>query len=90
MRVKFDSPYEYEQVLTLMQRRMSRTGRAVVVTPHLTSRIADLAARMQQSGVNTRVIWISDSSLDPSLEMVERLRMENVRVDRVDPWGSAA
>ena len=90
MRVKFDSPYEYEQVLTLMQRRMSRTGGAVVVTPHLTSRIADLAARMQQSGVNTRVIWISDSSLDPSLEMVERLRMENVRVDRVDPWGPAA
>lgn len=90
MRVKFDSPYEYEQVLTLMQRRMSRTGGAVVVTPHLTSRIADLAARMQQSGVNTRVIWISDSGLDPSLEMVERLRMENVRVDRVDPWGSAA
>lgn len=90
MRVKFDSPYEYEQVLTLMQRRMSRTGGAVVVTPHLTSRIADLAARMQQSGVNTRVIWISDSGLDPSLEMVERLRMENVRVDRVDPWGPAA
>ena len=90
MRVKFDSPYEYEQVLTLMQRRMSRTGGAVVVTPHLTSRIADLAARMQQSGVNTRVIRISDSSLDPSLEMVERLRMENVRVDRVDPWGPAA
>ena len=90
MLVKFDSPYDYEQVLTLMQRRMSRTGGAVVVTPHLTSRIADLAARMQQSGVNTRVIWISDSGLDPSLEMVERLRMENVRVDRVDPWGSAA
>lgn len=90
MRVKFDSPYEYEQVLTLMQRRMSRTGGAVVVTPRLTSRIADLAARMQQSGVRTRVIWISDSSLDPSLEMMERLRMENVQVDRVDPWDPAA
>jgi len=86
MRVKFDSPYEYEQVLMLMLRRMSRTGGCVLVTPHLTSRIADLAARMQHTGVQTRVIWISDTRLDQSLEMMERLRMENVEVRRADPW----
>jgi len=86
MRVRFDSPYEYERVLTLMMQRMNRTGGAVIVTPRLTTRIADLAARMQISGVNVRVIWITDTRLDQSLEMSERLRMENVRVDRVDPW----
>lgn len=86
MRVKFDSPYEYEQVLIQMMRRMSRTGGAVIVTPHLTSRIGDLAARMQRTGVRTRVIWISDTRLDQALEMMERLRMENVEVSRVDPW----
>lgn len=86
MRVKFDSPYEYEQVLMLMMRRMSRTGGAVIVTPHLTSRIADLAARMQHSGVQAKVIWISDTRLDQSLEMMERLKMENVQVSRIDPW----
>lgn len=86
MRVKFDSPYEYEQVLMLMMRRMSRTGGAVIVTPHLTSRIADLAARMQHSGVQAKVIWISDTRLDQSLEMMERLKMENVQVARIDPW----
>ena len=41
---------------------------------------------MQTSGVNTRVIWITDTRLDQTLEMSERLRMENVRVDKVDPW----
>ena len=90
MRVKFDSPYEYEQVIMLMMRRMSRTGGAVVVTPHLTSRIADLAARMQHSGVQVKVIWISDTRLDQSLEMMERLKMENVQVSRIDPWDARA
>ena len=88
MRVKFDSPYDYEQVLMLMMQRLSRTGGAIIVTPHLTTRIADLATRMQMSGVNVRVIWITDTRLDQSLEMSERLKMENVRVDRVDPWAS--
>jgi uncharacterized protein (DUF58 family) len=86
MRVKFDSPYDYEQVLMLMMQRMSRTGGIIIVTPRLTTRIADLAVRMQMSGVNVRVIWITDTRLDQSLEMSERLKMENVRVDRIDPW----
>lgn len=86
MRAVFDSPYEYEQVLVQMMRRMSRTGGCVIVTPHLTSRIADLAARMQHSGVRVRVIWVSDTHIDQALEMMERLKMENVDVSRLDPW----
>lgn len=90
MRVKFDSPYEYEQVLMLMLQRMQRTGGAAVVTSRLTTRIADLAVRMQQSGVMTRVIWVTDTQLDQSLELSERLKMENVRVERVNPWNERA
>jgi uncharacterized protein (DUF58 family) len=90
MRVKFDSPYDYEQVLMLMMQRMQRTGGAAVVTSRLTTRIADLAVRMQRSGVMTRVIWVTDTQLDQSLELSERLKMEDVRVERVNPWSERA
>ena len=46
MRVKFDSPYGYEQVLMLMMGRLQRTGGAILVTARLTTRIADVAMRM--------------------------------------------
>lgn len=90
MRVKFDSPYEYEQVLMLMMQRMQRTGGAAIVTSRLTTRVADLAVRMQRAGVMTRVIWVTDTQLDQSLELSERLKMENVRVERVNPWSERA
>ncbi len=90
MRVHFDSPYDYEQVLMLMMQRMQRTGGAAVVTSRLTTRIADMAVRMQRSGVVTRVIWITDTQLDQSLELSERLKMENVRVERINPWSERA
>ncbi len=90
MRVKFDSPYDYEQVLMLMMQRMQRTGGAAVVTSRLTTRIADLAVRMQRSGVMTRVVWVTDTQLDQSLELSERLKMEDVRVERVNPWSERA
>ena len=48
LRVKFDSPYGYEQVLMLMLARLQRTGGAVLVTARLTSRIADMALRIQR------------------------------------------
>lgn len=86
MRVKFDSPYAYEKVLTLMMARMQRTGGAVLATARLTVRVADLAMRMQRSGVRTRLIWVSDEAREESLEMLERLKMEGVQVERVDPW----
>lgn len=86
LRVPFDSPYDYERVLMLMQARMQRTGGAVLITARLTSRIADTALRMQQSGITTRLIWVSDDDREDSMTMLERLRMGNVKAERLDPW----
>lgn len=86
MRVRFDSPFAYEKVLAQMLVRMQRTGGAVLVTARLSMRTADLVMRMQRSGIQTRLIWVSDDPRDESLELLERLRMENVQVERVDPW----
>lgn len=88
LRVKFDSPYGYEQVLTLMLARFQRTGGAVLVTARLTTRIADMALRMQRSGVATKLIWVSDDDREDSMALVERLRMGGVLAERQDPWGS--
>ena len=86
LRVRFDSPYGYEQVLTLMLARFQRTGGAVLVTARLNTRIADMALRMQQSGVATRLVWVSDDDRDESMTLIERLKMGGVRAERLDPW----
>lgn len=86
MRVRFDSPYAYEQVIALMLTRMQRTGGAVLATAHLTTRTADLAMRMHRSGIRTRLIWVTDDPREESLEMLERLKMSGVQVECVDPW----
>ena len=86
LRVPFDSPYDFERVLMLMQGRMQRTGGAVLVTPRLTSRIADLVMRMQQSGLTTQLIWISDDTRQENMTMLERLKMGGVNARRMDPW----
>ena len=86
LRVRFDSPYGYEQVLTLMLARFQRTGGAVLVTPRLTTRIADMALRMQRSGVSTRLVWVSDDDREESMALVERLKMGGVQAARLDPW----
>lgn len=86
LRVAFDSPYGYEQVLAQMMSRMQRTGGAVLATTNLTMRTADLALRMQRSGVQVRLIWVSDDPRSESMELLERLKMGNVQVERADPW----
>ncbi len=86
LRVKFDSPYGYEQVLTLMLGRFQRTGGAVLVTARLTTRIADMALRMQRSGVATKLIWVSDDDREASMALIERVKMGGVRAERLDPW----
>ena len=86
LRAEFDSPYGYEQVLTLMLGRFQRTGGAVLVTARLTTRIADMALRMQQSGVATRLVWVSDDTRDESMALIERLKMGGVKAERLDPW----
>ena len=86
MHVAFDSPYPYEQVLMLMLQRMQRTGGAVLATSRMTSRTADIAMRMQRSGMQVRLIWVTDAPRDEALEMLERLKMSGVQVRTVDPW----
>jgi len=86
LKVTFDSPYDYERVLMLMLGRLQRTGGAVLVTARLTTRIADMALRMQMSGITTRLVWVSDDARDETLTMLERLRMGGVEVQRRDPW----
>ena len=88
LKVKFDSPYGYEQVLTLMLARFQRTGGAVLVTARLTTRIADMALRMQRSGVATKLIWVSDDDREESMTLIERVKMGGVRAERLDPWSS--
>ena len=86
LRVRFDSPYGYEQVLMQMLTRLQRTGGAVLITARLTTRVADLALRMARSGMATRLIWVSDDARDSSMEMLERLKMGGVQAARRDPW----
>ena len=86
LRAQFDSPYGYEQVLRLMQARFQRTGGAVLVTARLTTRIADMALRMQRSGVSARLVWVSDDVREESLALVERLKMGGIQARRMDPW----
>ena len=90
LRVKFDSPYGYEQVLSLMQPRLQRTGGIVMVTPRLESRTAAMAVRMQRSGIAVRLVWVSDEKNEASLEMLERLKMAGVDACQLDPWAQDA
>ncbi len=90
MRAEFDCPNPYEQVLMLVFQRMQRTGGAVLATARLTTRTVDIAIRMQQRGVQVKLIWATDAPRDEALEMLERLKMAGASVERVDPWAVEA
>ena len=85
----FDSPYPYEQILMLMMGRFQRTGGAVLITARLTGRTADIAIRMQNSGVQVKFIWVSESGRSEALEMLERIRMSGALVQQRRPLGEA-
>ena len=86
-RVSFDSPYPFEQVLALEMRRMQRTGGAVLITPRLTPRIADLALQLRRGGMMVTVCWITDNRREEADRLLSRLRDGGLRAYRVDPWG---
>ncbi len=86
MRVNFDSPYPYEQVLSLMLQRMQRTGGCILITAKLSSRTVDTAMRMQGSGMQVKLIWVTDAKRSDTLEMLERMKMAGVIVEQADPW----
>lgn len=87
MRVNFDSPYPYEQVLALEMRRMQRTGGAVLITPRLTARIADVAIQLHRNGMQVSVIWVTESRRAEAMEMLSRLSVLGILTQKVDPWG---
>jgi len=86
MRVNFDSPYPYEQVLALMLQRMQRTGGCILITARLSSRTVETALRMQRSGIQVKLIWVTDAQRADTLEMLERMKMSGVIVEQADPW----
>ncbi len=86
MRVNFDSPYPYEQLLSMEMRRMSRTGGAVLVTSVLSARIADIATQFRRSGMQVKVYWVTDTQRTEALEMLTRLKLSGVRARQIDPW----
>ena len=86
MRVQFDSPYPYEQVLMLLFQRMQRTGGAVLVTGRVTTRTVDIALRMMQRGMQIRLVWVTDAPRSEAMEMLERLKMAGAEVQMLDPW----
>ena len=74
----------------LVFQRMQRTGGAVLATGRLTTRTVDIAMRMQQRGVQVKLIWATDAPRDEALEMLERLKMAGASVECVDPWAEEA
>ena len=49
-----------------------------------------MALKLARTGVRVRLLWVTDSRNSQSLEMVERLKMENVEAQLIDPWEGAA
>ena len=85
--VQFDSPYPFEKVILLEMRRMQRLGGAVLVTPRLNPRIADLAIQLRQGGMSVCVVWVTDNRREEALQLLSRLQDAGIRALRVDPWG---
>jgi uncharacterized protein (DUF58 family) len=86
MRVQFDSPFSFEQVLSIEMRRLSRTGGAVLVTSMLTARIADIATQFRRNGIEVKIYWVTDTQRTEALEMLTRLKLAGVRARQIDPW----
>lgn len=86
MRVPFDSPYPYEQVLMLEMRRMQRTGGAVLITSRLTPRTCDVAQQLRRFGMQVAVCWITDTRRAEAMEMLDRLSLMGIQAHKIDPY----
>lgn len=86
MRVKFDSPYPYEQVLMLEMRRIQRTGGVVMVTPRLTPRMTDIALQFKRYGMKVAVCLITEARRSEALQMLDELAALGVNAHRIDPY----
>ncbi len=86
MRVSFDSPYPYDQVLALEMRRMQRTGGAVLITSRLTPRTCEVAEHLRRYGMQVSVCWITETHRSEAMEMLQRLKLMGIQAHRIDPW----
>ena len=91
MRVQFDSPYPYEQVLLQDAQAHDAHGRlraGHAAADHARGRHGTEAGAHGRARAAS--VGVTDSRNGQSLEMVERLKMENVEARLVDPWPAAA
>lgn len=86
----FDSPYSFEQVITLEMRRLQRTGALIVVTTRLNASLAELAMRIAQLGVQVRYIWIAEVVHADHEALKKRLELSGIAVDVLNPWQQEA
>jgi len=85
--LNFDSPYSFEQVLTLEMRRIQRTGGVLLVTAKLNTAIADYAIRMHRLGVSVQMNWVAESVTPESQTLKAQLELSGVPVRQISPWG---
>lgn len=85
--LNFDSPYSFEQVLTLEMRRIQRTGGVLLVTAKLNTAIADYAVRMHRLGVSVQMNWVAESVTPESQTLKAQLELSGVPVRQISPWG---
>lgn len=85
--LNFDSPYSFEQVLTLEMRRVQRTGGVLLITAHMNSAIADYAVQMHRLGVRVQVSWVAESVTPDSMTLKAQLELNGIPVRQISPWG---
>ncbi len=84
--LRFDSPYQYEQVIMLEMRRLERTGALFLVSTRLNAALCDLVTRIAALGVSTEYIWVTDVERDEQKALCMRMAHAGISVRRVDPW----
>jgi len=85
--LKFDSPYSFEQVLTLSMRRLQRTGGVLLITPKLNTSIAHHAMRLRRLGVCVQLHWVAQSVTPECMTLKAQLELNGIPVRKISPWG---
>ena len=62
----------------------------VMVTPRLSAQLAEAALRMRRMRILVGYYWISESETEDDVALLARMRLEGVRVERINPWEDAA
>ena len=73
----FDVPADFDRVLMLSARRMRRTGATVILTSHLTPRIADTAIALSRMGPKTAFTLVTDGEMTEQQDKLIRLLLQS-------------